>query len=141
MKVYVLDANVALRFLLADDPKQSPAARSLFAAAEAGTLRLSLNQVTLAELTWVLASFYEFPAADVGSKLRGLLLHSGIECEEQDIALDTLDRLARTNLDFADCYAAAWGCHHQQSVASYDRDFRKFADVKVMTPEEILKQP
>lgn len=139
MRAYVLDANVALRFLLADDPEQSPKSRLLFAAAEEGKLRLTLTAVTLAELAWVLTSFFGFPRADVGAKLRGLVLHNGIECEERDLALDALDRFGLTKVDFADCHAAAWGVRHQQPVASYDRDFQKFNDVKVLTPEEILK--
>ena len=48
MKTFVLDTNVALRFLLADDPIQSPKAKELFELAETGRARLYLSHVAIA---------------------------------------------------------------------------------------------
>jgi len=55
-----LDANVILRFLLADDRSQSPKAKALFELAQAGKLTLFVSHVTLAEVSWVLLSYYDF---------------------------------------------------------------------------------
>lgn len=139
MKKFILDINVVLRFLLADDPVQSPKAKSLFQLAEAGKVRLFLSHVALAELVWTLDSFFEFPRQEIGTKLRGLVVHEGIDVEEQDVVLIALDRFAQVNADFPDCYAASLALAHTQSVASYDRDFRKFKDISWQTPDEILK--
>ena len=138
MKTYILDANVVLRFLLADEPNQSPKARALFTLAEEGGVRLRLSHVAVAELVWVLSSFYEFSHAEVGTKLRSLLLHKGVEIDEQSVILNALDRFARVNVDFPDCYAAALAASCATSLTSYDRDFRKFADVTCLKPEAIL---
>ena len=43
-----LDANVVLRFLRDDDPKQSAAAARLFESAKSGKVRLSISAVTIA---------------------------------------------------------------------------------------------
>ena len=139
MKTYILDANVTLRFLLADEPKQSPKAKELFALAESGQVTLRLTHVAVAELIWVLTSFYDFSHADVGTRLRGLVLHKGIEIAETEIILDALERFARVNVDFPDCYAAALGARGAMPVASYDRDFRKFPDVTCQSPDEIVR--
>ena len=138
MKTYILDANVTLRFLLADEPNQSPKAKELFALAESGRITLRLTHVAVAELVWVLTSFYDFSHADVGSKLRGLILHKGIEIAEGGLILDTLERFARVNADFPDCYAAALAAQGATPVTSYDRDFRKFPDVTYHSPDDIL---
>ena len=107
MKTFILDANVVLRFLLADDPAQSPKAKELFVLAESGRVRLRLTHVAVAELVWVLGSFFNFPRHEVGPKLRGLILHKGVEINDQDVILGALDRFARMNADFPDCYAAS----------------------------------
>ncbi len=137
MRTFILDANVVLRFLLADDPSQSPQARGLFVLAEAGRVRLRLSHVAVAELVWVLSSFYDFARQDIGVKLRGLLLHKGVEVDEQELLLNALDRFSRVNADFPDCYAAALASRSDLPIASYDRDFRKFPDVTCMKPEAI----
>ena len=138
MKTYILDANVTLRFLLADDPKQSPKAKELFALAESGRITLRLTHVAVAELVWVLTSFYDFSNADVGTRLRGLVLHKGIEIAEVGLILDTLERFAGVNVDFPDCYAAALAAGGATPITSYDRDFRKFPDVTCHSPDDIL---
>jgi len=139
MKTFVLDTNVALRFLLADDPLQSPKAHALFVLAESGAIKLRLSHIAIAELAWVLSSFFDFARQDIGLKLRGLVLHHGVVVDEPDLILNALDRFARVNADFPDCYAAALASQHAQPVATYDRDFRRFADVVAQTPDEILK--
>lgn len=139
MKTFVLDTNVALRFLLADDPQQSPKAKALFELAEAGTIRLHLSHVGIAELVWVLDSFFDFERAKIGATVRGLILHNGVEVFDLDPLLAALDRFARVNADFPDCYAASVAAATSVAVTSYDRDFRKFPDVTCLAPDEILK--
>ena len=139
MNMVILDTNVVLRFLLADDAKQSSHAKALFEAAEAGKVGLFLSHVALAELVWTLDSFFNFPRDQIGKTLRGLLIHDGVQVDDRDTALVALDRFSRVNIDFPDCYAAALAIARSGTVCSYDRDFRKFPEVVWQKPEEILK--
>lgn len=139
MTTVILDTNVVLRFLLADDPRQSPQAKALFEHAETGKVRLYLSHVIFAELVWTLDSFFGFPRADIGAKLRGLAIHEGIVVDELDELLAALDRYARFNVDFPDAYVAALAASRSQTVATYDRDFRKFKDITVKTPDELAR--
>jgi predicted nucleic-acid-binding protein len=139
MKSFVLDANVSLRFLLADDAVQSPQAKALFEAAEAGKVKLILSHVAVAELVWVLTSFFEFPRLEVGTKLRGLVLHHGVEIENQDLVLGALDCFGRINADYTDCYAAALSAQTSHAVVTYDRDFRKFTEITWHSPAEAIE--
>jgi len=137
---YHLDANVILRFLLADSPDQSPKIRALFELAQAGKLTLFISHVTLAETTWVLLSYYDFERGKLARTLRELLLHDGVETEETDALLDAFDRFGKVNVDFIDCYTAALAREHGVPIVSEDRDFRKFSDVTSRRLEEVVKE-
>ena len=135
-----LDANVILRFLLADNPGQSPKAKALFALAQAGKLTLFVSHVTLAEVSWVLLSYYDFDRGQLAQALRELVLHEGVEVDDSDVMLDAFDRFGKLNVDFIDCYTAALAKVRGCIVVTDDRDFRKFADVMACRPEEVIKQ-
>jgi len=135
-----LDANVILRFLLADDPGQSPKAKALFELAQAGKLPLFISHVTFAEVSWVLLSHYGFERGKVALTLRELVLHEGVEVDESDVLLDAFDRFGKVNVDFIDCYAAALAKARSSVVITNDRDFRKFADVTARRPEAVVQQ-
>ena len=139
MKTFILDTNIVLRFLLADDPGQSPKAKALFELAEGGKVRLHLSHVMIAELVWTLDSFFNFQRQEISTKLRGLVLHNGIQVDDQDVVLGALTRFGLVNADFPDCHAAALAGARSCAVTSYNRDFRKFKDVTRQTPDEILK--
>jgi predicted nucleic-acid-binding protein len=135
-----LDANVILRLLLADDAAQSPKAKALFALAQAGKLTLFVSHVTLAEVSWVLLSYYDFERGKLAQTLRELVLHEGVEADESDVMLDAFDRFGKVNVDFIDCYTAALAKARSAVVVTEDRDFRKFADVTARRPDEVVKQ-
>jgi len=134
-----LDANVILRFLLADDRSQSPKAKALFELAQAGELILAVSHITLAEVSWVLLSYYKFERTKLAQTLRELVLHEGVEVDDSDVMLDAFDRFGKVNVDFIDCYMAAFAKSRGAVVVTEDRDFRKFPDVVARRPEEIIK--
>jgi predicted nucleic acid-binding protein len=67
-------------------------------------------------------------------------LHDGIEVDESDVLLDAFDRFGKVNVDFIDCHAAALAKSRDSVVVTEDRDFRKFADVTALRPEEVVRQ-
>ncbi|MFZ5494480.1 MAG: PIN domain-containing protein [Verrucomicrobiota bacterium] len=135
-----LDANVILRFLLADDPGQSPKAKAVFELAQAGRLTLFISHVTLAEVSWVLLSYYEFERGRLAQTLRELVLHEGVEVDDSDVMLDAFACFGKAHVDFIDCYAAALAKARGCAVVTEDRDFRKFTDVTAHRPEEVIRQ-
>ena len=60
-----LDANILLRFLRNDDPKQSPLAAKLFDRAQNKEIQLLLSPVIVLEVFYVLAKTYSMPRAQV----------------------------------------------------------------------------
>ena len=127
---YLLDTNVLLRFLRGDDARHSPAARGLFSDACEGKCTLILTEVTVAEAVWVLDSFYQTGRKQIAEGLSKVIISAGVRCAKQDEMLDALQRFASTKCDFLDCYLAALAAASGDHVATFDKDFERFEDVK-----------
>lgn len=102
-----VDANVILRFLTGDPPPMAERAALLFQAVEQGELQLMVDPIVLAEVVWVLQSFYRYRPAEIAPIMREFLLQDGIEAEEKDILLQALSLYEFRNVDFADALVAA----------------------------------
>jgi predicted nucleic-acid-binding protein len=126
---FLLDTNVLIRFLVHDDPIQSPQADALFARADRGECLLILTDVAIAEAVWVLCGAYKIDRSAVADSLGTLISKAGIRSPNRDCILDALIRFKSTSCDFLDCYLAAMAVESGNGVASFDRDMRKFKDV------------
>lgn len=134
MKRYLLDANVILRFLRNDDPKLSPLATALFSEMHRKQCVLVLPQVILAECVYVMSSFYKTEREAIANALIGIISQAGVQMDERAVALEALKQFAATKIDYADCYLAARARFHNEGVATFDRDVRKFDDVQIWEP-------
>jgi predicted nucleic-acid-binding protein len=134
VKEFLLDANVLVRFLVQDDPKQSAAASALFAKAASRAVTLHLDALVVAEAVYVLTGRYGQGRTEVVNVLLAIIQNVGIETMEVDVVTDALRRFAAYNVDFSDAWLAARGARLRRSVASFDRDFDKFKDIKRFEP-------
>jgi predicted nucleic-acid-binding protein len=130
----IIDANVVLRYLLNDDPKQSPEAVELFEGAPGGSLYLSV--IILAEVTWTLTSHFAVPRDEICASIQRVLALPSVSVDP--VAFDAVARYAKTNVDFTDCALAAAGAVSGLPLVTYDKDFRKFGDVIARRPGEML---
>jgi predicted nucleic acid-binding protein len=80
---------------------------------------------------FVLESFYEYPRGHIVAALGRLIASPGVEISSMEIHLDALHRYQKTRVHFVDCPIAATSTAHDMPVATFDEDFRKFADVRV----------
>ena len=116
-----LDTNVLVRYIMQDDPRQSPQATRLIESltAEApGFVAL----VSVIELTWVLSSAYELGREQLVAALEALLRTREIVVERAETVWKALRVFRVTRADLADCLieraAAAAGC---ERTMSFDR--------------------
>jgi predicted nucleic-acid-binding protein len=128
----LVDTNLIVRYLVQDHEKHSKAAGKLFGACDRGDVVIVVLPAVLAECVFVLESFYEHPRGDIASALGRLISSPGVEIDAA-IHLDALDRYRKTKVHFVDCLMAATAATEGMPVASFDRDFRKFTDVRVET--------
>lgn len=108
-----LDTNVLVRYIMQDDPKQSPMATELIESLE-GDSPGFVTLITVVELYWVLTSCYELSNEQVKQALETLLRTKQILVDRADQVLRALRVFGEGKADFADCLiertAAGAGC-------------------------------
>jgi predicted nucleic-acid-binding protein len=129
----LVDTNLIVRYFVQDHEKHAKAAGKLFDACDRGDVVIVALPAVLAECVFVLESFYEHPRGDIASALGRLISSPGVEITAAATHLDALDRYRKTKVHFVDCLIAATAAAENMPVASFDRDFRKFTDVRVET--------
>jgi len=127
----LLDTNLIIRHLVQDDVKHARIAGRLFEACDREEISLVVFEAVLAECVFVLESFYRFGRDEIAVTLTSLIGSPGIEIANGGRYLDALKRYRVTNLHFVDCVLAAAAAGEDVPVATFDRGFRKFADVRV----------
>lgn len=131
------DANLILRFLVGDPPRLAKRARSLFEAVERGDVRLFIDELVLAEVAWVLRSFYHFDATRIAEVLQTLLAHEGLEVTDRAGLFEALTSFADRNLDLVDALVAV---HMDRQgigkIYSFDADFDRLPGVTRLIPGE-----
>ena len=138
-KGYV-DANVILRFLTGDPPHITEKAASLFRAVERGELRLIVEPIVLAEVVWVLQSFYRYRPAQIAPVLREFLLQDGIEAEDKDILLQALSLYESKNVDFTEALVTARMLKQGVTrIFSFDEHFERLSGIQRIFPGEEIE--
>lgn len=108
-----LDTNVLVRYVLQDDPRQSPRANRLIESLSADAPGF-VPVVALVELAWVLGAGYKLPRAQLAAVLEALLRSKELVIDRADLVMQALARFSTGSADFADALiermAAAAGC-------------------------------
>lgn len=131
IKRRLIDTNLIVRYLVQDHPKHAQAAERLFEACDRGELTVMVLPAVLAECVFVLESFYGRSREAIAEALGALLSSSGVEIIEAAVHLDALRRYRNSKLHFVDCVLAAAAAAQNIPLASFDRGFRKFPDVRI----------
>jgi len=133
--VALLDANVLLRFLTRDDPVKADKCRALLLRAARGQLELLVTSLTVAEIVWVLESYYKTPRNLIAEQMLKLLALSGVIYPESPQLEHALKLYADTGIDFVDAYQAAYAASAGIGrIYSYDRHFDRVPGVERRTP-------
>jgi len=108
-----LDTNVLVRYIMQDDPKQSPKASALIESLNADNLGF-ITLVSIVELYWVLTTSYDLTGQQVKQALEVLLRTKQIIVDRADQVLRALRVFDDSKADFADCLiertAVSAGC-------------------------------
>jgi len=108
-----LDTNVLVRYIMQDDPKQSPKASKLIESLDSDNPGY-ITLVCVIELYWVLTSSYELTGEQVTQALEAILRTKQLLVERADQVMRALRIFAAGKADFADCLiersASGAGC-------------------------------
>ena len=126
-----VDANILVRHLTGDPPELAARATRYLGAAD----ELLLPDLILAELAYVLESFYEVPRAQVATTLRAVLAYPAIRVLDADLLQRAVEVYEIHRLDFADAYLVASAERTGIGViASFDRSIDRVATVRREEP-------
>ncbi len=126
METYFIDANVILRFLTGTPEDMAARALELFEKVDAGEIELKLDKLVVAEIYWVLDSYYEFPREKIKNVLVDFFQSRGIKVEARGQVIEALKIAADKNVDFVDAVLAVKGRDNQKTIITFDKtDFSK----------------
>ena len=135
MKKAYIDANVILRYITKDPPAMAEAARKVFAEAQKGKVGLIIIPLIMAEVVWVLESFYNYSKTQIAETLVQFLLCDGLEVEQLSLLIEALTLYQKKNLDFADALLGITALQYgPASVYSFDQHLDRIDGVKRLTP-------
>ena len=121
-----IDANVLLRLITRDDPRQTASAESFI---ENGAW---VSVLVLAEATWVLSTVYELSPSNLAIAIEMLLNHQQMVLQDQDAVASALELFrARPGLGFSDClmlHMAKKAGH--LPLGTFDRDLARAHDAQ-----------
>jgi predicted nucleic-acid-binding protein len=117
-----LDTNVLVRLLVEDDPVQTEQARRFIESHCTPESPGFINCVVLAELVWVLESFYRFGHAEIAAAIESILAGRDRVVEYHDDARAALTEFRSTGIGFTDAMIGRInlirGC---EATATFDR--------------------
>ena len=127
-KVYLIDTNIILRFLLGDHPELSPKATAFISEVGNGTIKAEILDVVTAECVYVMEKFYRIPREKISEKLSKIFNFSGIVNSNRSELLQALLKFETSNVDIVDCILAAMSSS-ARVVVSFDKDMLKLKAV------------
>lgn len=130
-----VDANVILRFITKEPEEMAELAARLMAQAEAGAVSLYVSPLIMAEIIWVLRSFYQHTMAEIAEVLIPLVTAPAIEVEDRELTIRALESSRDQNVDYIDAYIAHQAAASGERVCTFDTtDFRRLP-VEWVTPD------
>ena len=102
-----IDANIILRYLLGDDPILFSKAHEIFKAIEVGRTVVTCDPVNLAEVVWVLSSFYKLTNQQIYEGLEPIINTEGFLITDKEHYILALRMFASGIKSFGDACACA----------------------------------
>ncbi len=128
-----VDANVVLRFLTGEPEEMAVQAARLMKRAEGGEFSLFISPLVLAEIIWVLESFYRYSMGDIAEVILSLVAAEGIEVEDREQTLQAVELARDRNVDFVDAYLAVQAARQGEQVCTFDEaDFKRLPATWIM---------
>jgi len=126
-----VDTNVLVRHLTGDPPSQAGRATRYLERAD----ELLLADLILAEVTYVLESFYEVARSQVAATLRAILAFPAVRVLDAELLHRAIEVYEVDRLDFADAYLVASAERTGIGIiASFDRSIDRIGTVRREEP-------
>ena len=128
-KKAVIDTNLLVRYLINDDQKKAEAVDNLLDRAAKGEVRIIVPSVVIAELVWVLESFYQLKADAILELVEAIINTSGLDVTDKSTIIPALRLYKSKSIDFIDAWIIEFA--KERGVKTiYTFDKRHFRDIE-----------
>ena len=128
MRKVVADANVFLRFLLNDIPKQYLEAKQLFDLAKRKKIGIIVPQIIIFEVIFTMDKYYHFEKDHIIEGINALINTSFLEIQDRELFQQALSIWKFQNISVADCFLLARVEHDQVELFSFDKNLNSLAN-------------
>jgi predicted nucleic-acid-binding protein len=126
-----LDTNVLIRHLTGDPPARARRARAFLATAD----ELLVPDLIVAEVVYVLESFYEVARERVAQLVRAVIGFPAVVVDDAPLLLRALEVYELDRIDFGEAYLVASAeASGVGTIASFDRSIGRIATVRRIEP-------
>ena len=126
-----VDTNVVVRHFTGDPPALARRATDYLGSGEV----LLVPDLIVAEVVYVLESFYEAPRSQIADAIRALVAFDSIVVVDPALLLRAIELYEVERIDFADAYLVANAeTTGIGRVASFDRDLDRLAGIERVEP-------
>ena len=129
----IIDTNLLIRYFTNDDTDKAARVESLFLRSSTG--EFELPDIIIAEMVWVLLSFYKLSKDEVIEKLEGLLSLNAVLIN-RPILKRTIDFYREYAISYTDAYLVAYALEKADTdiIYSYDKALGKVKEIKRAEP-------
>lgn len=126
----LIDTNLIIRFLVNDDPQKVNRVETLL---KDNKHKNVLLDTVVAEIIWVLASYYSIDKHEIIEKINALIHVDTIECNSFLIAR-SLTIWEEHPISFIDAYLSAVAEFGNMTVFTYDQKFKTIQSISTQEP-------
>jgi len=132
-KKFFVDTNVFLRVLVKEDKSVFGECKEFLEKIKRNEIRAVSANLVLAEVAWILKSYYGFSRKEVSRAVRGILNLNGVRWVDGYQALMAVDWYQNMKVKFIDAMLASIPgvVDGKWVMVSYDRDFDKLGVKRV----------
>jgi len=128
-KKVVIDTNLLVRYLINDDQKKADVVDNLLDRAIKGEARIIVPSVVIAELVWVLESFYQLEADAILELVEAIVNTSGLDVTDKSTVISALRLYKNRNIDFIDAWIIEFA--KERGIKTiYTFDKKHFKDIE-----------
>lgn len=129
---YFIDSNIFLRTIVKESESQYLACRLVFEAIKKNKIKAVTCNLVLAEVVWVLQSYYHKTREQITEVVRAIINLRGLEIIRKQEYRATLDLYEKFTVKYIDAAIASIGEVQDGSwpVISYDKDFDKLGVIR-----------
>lgn len=121
--MYLVDANVVLRYILNDHPDLSVKASDIIE-----NYKVIVVTEVMCEIVYVLQKVYNVPREEIKTKIYDLVDENLITLEKQDVIKQALSTYCKKNIDIVDAILWAYHAVENKNIFTFDNKLNKYLE-------------